>query len=485
MDSIDKISFPDASSVRTKETKHRESSILMLPPNFKQIKNNEKIPGEVIKQDGKIITVKTSQGEIVLQTNQGLIVGTKLLLEPNLINGELKVYIDIPTKDVNDKLNNKILFVAQYDLLSAYAMGSNKANKADQAYDISINRNEVILNAILIAPKELNAAVISNPMFIATLQNLLSKPITNLNDAFKKGDKITLKVLKFIETDATDEEIYISDEGKIVLKGLVAIHDKYQESILKTAIGDFSFYNSELNVGDSVEILLELIEQVNEQKQPMLKLGEIGDILIKLENLENQPINSLPVQFSNNLLNSLLDSKEDIYFILALNQILLANLGSESKTSNASQSLLQSILQATKTLYRQSLTMPWQMLFSPIACEDTLQFVKLFVKKLPGKDSSYRQYRFVIELTIPSLKEVIIDGFIIKQNGQSNFSLNIKTREVLEKDIELGIKHIFQEATKVTKLTGNIAFSALKDYTSPLAENLRDMCIKKAEGIFA
>jgi len=121
----------------------------------------------------------------------------------------------------------------------------------------------------------------------------------------------------------------------------------------------------------------------------------------------------------------------------------------------------------------------WQSLFFPVAVENELQQMRLFVKRerKNSEQSASRAVnpeddtRFVLEMELSQLGQMQMDGFVKRQQSQMQFDLVVRSHTALPKEVEQDILEIYQSTGELTGYKGTIQFQTVKAFpVNPMEE---------------
>ncbi len=464
-----------------RKVKEGENIIVHVPSGFKGIKSGTLLRGMVVSAEKGEVVVKTDLGSLILKSNLNYKPGTQLVIEL-FIKGkdlELKLYFPkLPSEEVTLQRSTEQLNHVNFKPINK-ASNTVGTTQIGKAFDISSELK--LISAILVNVKN-PSNILSNPGIFEGIKGAITDNYTGrVEDILDNGANFNFKVLR-VSDHIESEEINVND-GKVILTGKIISDDKFNEAVLKTALGNFTFSNIELNLKDDIYVLLELM-QINypNTKASDLKLNDLSEILYFLESLENMPVKSLKTDFQHSdFLNADLFSPDNTLFTAALTRLFTGNVNNSDPTNKEELKLIEQIQTAAQFMFKESLSkMPWQVLITPIIYQKSINFLKFYIKKMPDSKQELIR-RFVVEVSNSVIGKVVINGLFLKDKVVPRLYLNLKAEQVPEVGLEKEIRSLFQILTQAHGYEGNISFMILKDYISPMTKNIRSICLTKAK----
>jgi hypothetical protein len=111
----------------------------------------------------------------------------------------------------------------------------------------------------------------------------------------------------------------------------------------------------------------------------------------------------------------------------------------------------------------------WQSLFFPVAVENHIQQVRMFLKRDRKQGGSQQEKtsedtRFVIEVDLSHLGEMQIDGFVRKLEKDINFDMIIRSLTPIPKEFQDDILRIYTATGAITGYRGSLVFQPVKEF---------------------
>lgn len=119
----------------------------------------------------------------------------------------------------------------------------------------------------------------------------------------------------------------------------------------------------------------------------------------------------------------------------------------------------------------------WQPLFFPVAVDGNLQQVRLYVKRdrrqggNPRDRKQEEDTRFVIEVDLTQLGELQMDGFVRKNEKDTQFDMIIRSLVPLSQEIQEDILRIYTNTGALTGYKGSLSFQSVREFpVNPMEE---------------
>ena len=489
--------------------------ILSIPESLIELATNAIVSCEVVALNNSNLTLKTSQGLIVIQTSidvKNVKLGSQLdfvnlndqALQLTKIDGQL---LNLPSD--NDSVFRFASNAAYTSLNSdqtqavvdAITIGEKLTNNKFDATLISYDP-EAMTNFV----KDLTSEQVSEVEVLSLLLNKDSKSSSKLIE-LNKGAKLELSLsdvglkqdnnVKDLANLVLPMAIKDTTENvkKLTVQALVLKADHEGDCIFKTAFGIMkSPTNANYVKNDIIELTIENIVSYTSDIKPENILASKRQIINQL---------SQHWQSLDSIINVLKDDDSDVAqnFVDKLlpqtNNLLgakLSNLIKAIRNDNINEWLGTETIKSLDELGKHSLidkmtidfthlkdllkpesnSNNWQTLLFPVFDGSHLHQNQMFIRQDHSKsdDQQFRDSRFIVQVEAEILGNIQIDG-LVRSHLQSNSSkreLNmiIRSEKQLQSEVTNMIENIFNDATLTTGMVGKISFQLVKEFpTNP------------------